>query len=144
MCLSCGAQYAYDWENMRRTGRIQAVPANPDCSTPARRMRIGVEVRYRQRGSGHWQHGVTADISQTGVKITGPAAVNENAPVEMVFDMPEQITGGRARTVACSGRVVRIVEHSTKESAPGFAATLSDYHYLHSSRELQTDETQAS
>jgi hypothetical protein len=143
-CFTCGAQYAYGWENMRRTGRIQAVPANSDGTTPARRMRIGLEVQYKERGSGQWQHGVTADINQTGVKITGPAAVKENAAVEMVFEMPEQIAGSRGRKVACSGRVVRVVNESAKESAPGFAATLSDYRYLPCSRELEPEETQAS
>ncbi len=144
VCLSCGAQYAYDWDHMRRIRRIEALPpVQADPSIPAPRMRIGVKVRYRQLGTQEWYQGVTADISHTGVKISGPTTLKENAPLEIIFEMPEQISGAQGRKVACSGRVVRIVEQSAKESAPAFAAALSDYHYLESTPELQVAETVA-
>ncbi len=143
MCLVCGAQYAYDWDNMRRTGRIQAVPAHEDASIRAPRMRIGVNVQYRQMGTQEWHRGVTADISQTGVKISGTTALKENSSLEIIFDMPEQIAGAGNRKAACSGRVVRVIEQSTKESAPAFAATLSGYHYLAFVPELETEEAVA-
>jgi hypothetical protein len=143
VCLSCGAQYAYDWDNMRRIRRVKALPAQTDPSVRASRMRIGVAVQYRELGTQEWYQGVTADISQSGVKISGSTALKENAPLEIIFDMPEQIAGGGGHKVACSGRVVRVVQESAKESGPAFAATLSDYHYVPAAQELECEKASA-
>lgn len=130
VCLSCGAQYGYDWEAMKRTGRIEARPARFDPSKPEKRLPLVAKAFYREVGSDTWHEATTANMSQTGVKLHGKTVLKENTPIEVVFEMPEEIAGQPGSKVACSGRVVRVVESSDKEPAPAFAATLRDYHYI--------------
>ena len=51
------------------------------------------------------------------------------ALVEMVFEMPEEISGQEHRTVVCQGRVLRRDEVSDC-GAVGLAASILDYTFL--------------
>ena len=53
----------------------------------------------------------------------------ENTLVEMVFEMPEEISGQKNSTVLCQGRIIRRKEESDSESV-GLAATILDYKFL--------------
>ena len=53
----------------------------------------------------------------------------ESAPVEMVFEMPEEISGQKHRTVLCQGRVLRRDERRDC-GAVGLAAAILDYTFL--------------
>jgi len=61
--------------------------------------------------------------------------------VEMIFNMPEEISGQRNSTVLCQGRIIRAKE-SRRESrkdpantkAGVVAASILDYIFLHPSR----------
>jgi hypothetical protein len=54
-----------------------------------------------------------------------------NALVEMVFEMPEEISGQKNSNVLCQGRVIRSKEKRVSEEGAGLAASILDYKFLH-------------
>src|SRR5439155_26875274 len=106
VCLLCAAEYKYDWATMRRTERV--TPAAPETTSPsrrrpharkptwvprARRIKMKAPVRYRVKNLGTWNEGIIENLSQSGVLLIGPTKFPENTLVEMVFEMPEEISG---------------------------------------------------
>jgi hypothetical protein len=139
VCLRCSSQYAYDWETMHRLGRIEARPARIEPDQPARRMSVAMKARYREVGSETWHEATTENMSQTGVKLQAVPVLRENTPVEVVLDMPEQITGTPNSKVVCNGHVVRTITSAKNEPGPGFAVRLRDYRYSERQTAPQTN-----
>jgi hypothetical protein len=144
VCLLCAAEYKYDWKTMRRIERVQ--PATPESTTTrrlrsrptkpswvprARRLKLDIEVRYRVKNLSSWFEGTIENISQSGVLFHGPEELPENALVEMVFEMPEEISGQKNSNVLCQGRVIRSRPTKEKAGALGMAASILDYKFLH-------------
>ena len=73
----------------------------------ARRLKLQIPLCYRVRNLGTWSEGTTENISQSGVLFQGPEALPLNALVEIVFEMPEAISGQKKSNVFCQGRIVR-------------------------------------
>lgn len=67
----------------------------------ARRMVVQVPVRYRAKGLGTWHQGAVQNLGQSGVLLVGTLQLPENTLVEMVFEMPEEISGQKNSTVLC-------------------------------------------
>src|SRR5436305_2487725 len=117
VCLLCAAEYKYDWKTMRRIERVEATaePATkrrahtkkPTWVPRARRLKLDTPVRYRVKNLGSWHEGTIDNLSQSGVLFNGPQNLPANTLVEMVFEMPEDISGQTNRTVSCQGRVFR-------------------------------------
>jgi hypothetical protein len=144
VCLRCSSQYAYDWETMRRLGRIEVRPARHEPDKPARRMSVAMKARYRELGSNAWHEATTENMSQSGVKLQGTPLLRENTPVEVVLEMPEHITGTPNSKVVCNGQVVRTISSSKNEPGPGFAVRLRDYRYAdHKPEQPQIVEQEA-
>ena len=95
----------------------------------ARRLSLQTQVRYRVKGLGIWREGIVENLSQSGVFLHGPMHLPENALVEMVFEMPEEVSGQKRRTVLCHGRVLRRDEVRDC-GAVGLAASILDYTFL--------------
>jgi hypothetical protein len=146
VCLLCAAEYKYDWATMRRTERVpltSAEPATrrrtrekkPSWVPRARRLKLSVPLRYRVKNLSTWSEGTIQNISQSGVLFEGAAELPVNALVEMVFEMPEEISGQKNSSVLCQGRIIRAKETHTRESGPGsgLAASILDYKFLHQS-----------
>ena len=128
VCLLCAAEYKYDWTTMRRTKRLEH--ARPDTAvrrshtrekrpswTPrARRLKLDVELRYRVNSTSTWYEGKVENISQTGLLFHGPQQLPVNALIELVFEMPEEISGQKNRNVLCQGRVIRSADKQGKEA----------------------------
>ena len=129
VCVRCSVQYAYDWETMRRIGRIEARAARFEPDKPARRMSLAMKARYREVGTEAWHEATTENMSQTGIKLKGAPRLRENTAVEIVLDMPEQIAGTPNSKMVCNGHVVRTIDSSKNEPGPGFAVRLRDYRY---------------
>jgi hypothetical protein len=144
VCLLCAAQYRYDWKTMRRIERVEAaeiettVPRRrgharkPSWVPRARRLKLDLPIRYRVKNLGTWYQGIVGNISQSGLLFRGPQELPENTLVEMVFEMPEEISGQKNSEVLCQGRVIRA--KTTQGSEQGFdvAASILDYKFLHS------------
>jgi hypothetical protein len=55
-----------------------------------------------------------------------------NALIEMVFEMPEEISGQKNSNVVCQGRVMRAKDTPELEEGKfGLAASIVDYKFIH-------------
>ena len=127
VCMLCAAEYNYDWTTMRRTKRVEHAKPDPVVRrshsrekrpswTPrARRLKLDSALRYRVNSTSTWYEGTMENLSQTGVLFHGPQELPVNALVEMVFEMPEEISGQKNRNVLCQGRVIRCSEQLDAE-----------------------------
>jgi hypothetical protein len=144
VCLVCAAQYKYDWKSMRRVERVEATEGEA-TSTPrrgrvqakkptwmprARRLKLDAPMRYRVKNLGNWYEGIIDNLSQSGVLLHGPEALPDNTLVEMVFEMPEEISGQKNSSVLCQGRIIRTKEAQPSPAGVGLAATILDYKFL--------------
>ena len=55
----------------------------------------------------------------------------ENALLEMVFEMPEEISGQKNSNVLCQGRIIRARDAQDGSEGAGMAASILDYKFLH-------------
>lgn len=146
VCLLCAAQYQYDWKTMRRTARVHETDAEPESTAAirrrtsskkpswvprARRLKLIVPIRFRVKNMSTWYQGTTENISQSGVLFHGPQPLPANALIEMVFEMPEEISGQKNSNVLCQGRVIRSKDARDTEDGVGLAASILDYKFLH-------------
>jgi len=158
VCLLCAAEYKYDWATMRRTQRLEHARPDtvvrrshtrekrPSWTPRARRLKLDLLLRYRVNHTSTWYEGHIDNLSQTGLLFSGPQPLPVNALIEMVFEMPEEISGQVNRNVLCQGRVIRCKdqqgkssrEHSKdagdKDAAKGaslLAASIVDYKFIH-------------
>ena len=95
----------------------------------AQRLGLQTPVRYRAKGLGIWREGIVENLSQSGLFFHGPMHLPQYALVEMVFEMPEEVSGQKCRTVLCLGRVLRRDE-GRDCGAVGVAASILDYTFL--------------
>ena len=128
VCMLCAAEYKYDWATMRRTKRVEhAKPETvvrrshtrekrPSWTPRARRLKMETALRYRVNSTSTWYEGAIENLSQTGVLFHGPQQLPVNALVEMVFEMPEEISGQKNRNVLCQGRVMRSKDGQGQDS----------------------------
>jgi hypothetical protein len=145
VCLLCATEYKYDWKMMRRTGRVRrstpegtATSARdggqrrkPTWVPRARRLKLGIPVRYRAKGQTLWQEGVIENLSQSGLLFCGVDLLPQNTLVEMIFEMPEEISGQKNSNVLCQGRITRSHEKHGHEEDIVLAASVLDYKFLH-------------
>jgi hypothetical protein len=144
VCLLCAAEYKYDWTTMRRTERVEhAKPETtirrnhtrekrPSWVPRARRLKLDIVLRYRVNKTSTWYEGIIENISQSGVLFIGPQPLPVNALIEMVFEMPEEISGQKNSNVVCQGRVMRAKDSpEVEEGQVGLAASIVDYKFIH-------------
>jgi hypothetical protein len=141
VCLLCTAEYKYDWKAMKRIKRVDGASEasaetkkgknqkKPTWVPRARRLTLQTPVRYRPKGLGTWHEGTVENLSQSGVLLFGPQQLPDNTLVEMVFEMPEEISGQKNSTVLCQGRIIRRKDIRDEELV-GLAASILDYKFL--------------
>jgi hypothetical protein len=84
-------------------------------------LKLDIPLRYRVNKTSTWYEGIIENISQSGVLFNGPQQLPVNALIEMVFEMPEEISGQKNSNVVCQGRVMRFKDGSAgKWDAGGF------------------------
>lgn len=146
VCLLCAAEYKYDWTTMRRTERVEQAASEGSTATRrvrhsskpswvprARRLRLDTPVRYRVKNLGTWSQGIIENLSQSGVLFQGAQELPGNTLVEMVFEMPEEISGQKNSNVLCQGRIIRAKGVQNKGEKVTLAASILDYKFLHQS-----------
>jgi PilZ domain len=147
VCLLCASEYKYDWTTMRRTERLQNRSAEtvvsprasererkPTWVPRARRLKLAEPVRYRVKNMVNWYPGTIRNLSQSGVLLLCKQNLPVNTLVEMIFAMPEEISGQKNASVLCQGRIVRSFgkkksKHDAEETGE-LAATILDYKFL--------------
>jgi hypothetical protein len=143
VCMVCASAYQYDWKTMRRGDRVDEPVAEttnvrrrtaqkqPSWMPRARRLRSKIAVRYRVKNLSTWYEGMIQDISQSGVLFHGPQQLPANAVVELIFEMPEEISGQKDSSVLCQGRLIRCKETiDNADDAFALAASILDYKFL--------------
>ena len=152
VCLFCAAEYEYDWTTMRRTKRMEhAKPETivrrsltrekrPSWIPRARRLKLDAALRYRVNGSSTWYEGRIENLSQSGLLFRGPRQLPVNALIELVFEMPKEISGQKNRDVVCQGRVVRSADNQGRAAQDQdrdpesriirLAASIVDYKFI--------------
>ena len=142
VCLLCAVEYKYDWSTMRRTERVPVTAAEaptrrrprekkPTWVPRARRLKLDLPLRYRVKNLSTWSEGTIVNISQSGVLFQGTTELPVSALVEMVFEMPEEISGQKNSNVLCQGKIIRSKEAHDTEQGTGLAASILDYRFLH-------------
>ena len=149
VCLVCGDEYKYDWKTMSRLERIagkgQQQPMRaasrqgrgyskkkPSWSPRARRIRLNQqEIKYRLRGASGWHKGVVVNVSESGVLFRATELLPENKEIEMILEMPREITGQEHSQVIARGMVVRTVAPENGDNQSSIAAGIWDYRVLH-------------
>ena len=157
VCLLCGEEYKYDWNTMSRLERVSGqrqVEERPRAGsrpgrvrsrkkptwTPrARRIKLnGQEMKYREVGTAAWHRGTVDNVSQTGILFRAADVLAENAEVEMILEMPPEITGQEHAQVIARGMVVRTVPAENGKGKAAIAAGIWDYRVLHDKDESHT------
>jgi len=154
VCLLCGEEYKYDWNTMSRLEKVtgehgverpragsrpgRARPRKkPTWSPRARRIKLNHEaIKYREVGTEAWRSGVADNVSQTGVLFRASETLPENTEVELMLEMPPEITGVDQAKVIARGMVVRTTPAENGNGMPGIAAGIWDYRVLHEDEEL--------
>jgi hypothetical protein len=143
VCMLCAAAYQYDWKTMRRGSRME----EPAAEAPgvkrrsgqkqltwmprARRLKVDLPIRYRGKNLSTWYEGKVENISQSGLMFFGPQELPANALIEMIFEMPEEISGQKNSNVLCQGRVIRVKDVlDNTEDTFGLATSILDYKFL--------------
>jgi hypothetical protein len=146
VCLLCAAQYKYDWKLMQRIERLdQEEPANgqppaaparrshvrkPTWVPRARRVKLRLPVRYRVKHLGTWYEGNIDNLSQSGVLFSGTQRFPDNTLIEMIFEMPEEISGQKNSNVLCQARVIRSKVAKDGTGTVDLAVSILDYKFL--------------
>jgi hypothetical protein len=137
VCVLCGDKYPYDWKTMTRGEKIAAsAPQRSEAGAPkasvwvprALRLSIRAPIFYRQSGDSQFHLGMIQNISDSGVLLQCHPTVPEGAKLEMIFEMPQEITGQPNRRVLCRGEVVRSA--LAKSATPLVGVAISGYSFL--------------
>ena len=94
----------------------------------ARRFTVRKPTFYRPTGGAQFKLGVLLDISKSGVLLECQSQVFRGQELEVLFEMPQEITGQANRTVLGGGVVARIA--STENGNPLIGVRLSGYRLL--------------
>lgn len=145
VCVHCGTEYRYDWSKMRRVEEVsveERVAARENkasirrCGkktawTPReRRLRHNVTVQFRVTGSKMWHEGTTENISKSGVLFLSEDSFQEGVGLEMVFEMPKELTGDEAAPVLCKGTVARVTSAQNEPVVYHIACSVTDYEFM--------------
>lgn len=138
VCLRCGDHYWYDWKTMQRTQLIDpgehstlAQPVRSRWSPRARRVGVSIKLQFRRKNSDAWIEGNITNISQSGVLFSAASEIHlpRHAALEMMFEMPKEISGQPHSEVLCDSYVVRSTPAGHGQSS--IAAAILEYKFLH-------------
>jgi len=148
VCILCGAKYSYDWTTMRRVAPLTdeeeqaAEPAfaHRKCGKKRawvpreRRLRHEVPVQFRHRGSHEWSEGVSENISRSGLLFHAASALEVGSELELMLELPQELTGEADAPVACEAVVVRVEQvpatRTNKQVTYKIACSVAQYRFL--------------
>jgi hypothetical protein len=105
------------WKKERKTPRIPAAEPVAGSFT---------------NGGAHAISGVTRDVSSCGTFFYCEVAPEVGSEIELMLELPKELTEGRSAHVLCRGRVVR-VEPASESQPIGVAVEFSSIERLSSS-----------
>jgi Tfp pilus assembly protein PilZ len=103
----------------------------------ARRYPLKTALRVRVcRSTAAEQKAQSEDLSQRGVFFNTDMALSPGAAVDLLVDMPEEVTGVPAAQWLCTGHVVRVVPVNVVEGSRGVGVQF-DFYEVSRSRKPQ-------
>ena len=147
VCVHCGARYSYDWTTMRRVALLDREEGDVDtgrrslrkCGTRKawtpreRRLRHRVAVLFCIPGGNQWLEGVTENISRSGLLFRSSSPLEVGSSLELIFEMPHEVTGDDDARVVCEGSLLRVeaVPPTRKNQQPSFllACSIAQYKF---------------
>jgi hypothetical protein len=87
-------------------------------------------VLYRQKDKEavEWLHGHSENISRSGLLFQAAEELPKGTALELILEMPAEITGSAGAKVICQATVSRIAHHGTER--PRLAVKIDDYQFL--------------
>src|SRR5437879_9129674 len=114
--IRCGDQYVYDWETLARAEKITAsgqsrtLAPQPSARTPrTQRFTVRKPIFYRQVNHSQYHLAILLNISASGLLLECHPSIPEGTSLEMILQMPQEITGQPQRIVLCRGEIARRV-----------------------------------
>jgi len=162
VCVHCGAKYSYDWTKMRRVAPLEDSEAEPDTSentirkcgtrkawTPReRRLRHRVALLFRAAGSEEWIEAESENVSRSGLLFRAHSQLSAGTKVEIIVDMPKELTGEEEARVVCEGEIVRVeavpVTRKNREEAFWLACTIAEYKFAPVAQPVESVQEQRS
>jgi PilZ domain len=148
VCVHCGVKYSYDWAKMRRVAPLDNQPEGEldtsrkslrKCGTKKawtpreRRLRHRVSVLFRIPGDDDWTEGVTENVSRAGLLFRASRPLEVGSRIELILEMPHELTGGDDARVVCAGSLVRVepvpATREKKQASFLMACTIADYKF---------------
>ncbi|MCI0348187.1 MAG: PilZ domain-containing protein [Acidobacteriales bacterium] len=114
-----------------------AQPVRTRWSPRARRFNVSLDVQFRRKNSEAWSRGTITNISQSGVLLAADHELQlpRHAAIEMIFEMPSEISGQPHSDVLCDAYVVRAISAS---QSPTIAVAILEYKFMHAESAGQT------
>jgi hypothetical protein len=135
VCIRCGDRYVYDWETLARVEKITAsvqsrAPApKPSGQVPrTQRFTLRKPIFYRQVNQSQYHLAILLNISASGLLLECHTSIPEGTDLEMILEMPQEITGQPERRVLCRGEVARSA--FAKSGTPLVGVSISGYCFL--------------
>jgi len=136
VCICCGDQYVFDWETMARAEKITAsgqsrtlAPQPSAWVRRAQRLTVRKPIFYRQVNHSQYHLAILLNISASGLLLEcHPSIPDEGTSLEMILEMPQEITGQPYRRVLCRGKVARSA--FAKSGTPLVGVAISGYCFL--------------
>lgn len=102
---------------------------NPaDERRSGQRVPVQVPVKVRQEGSEHQGHGLTRDLSSSGIFLYSESGIRAGSKLELVIMFPPGLGFGSGGWTLCEASVVRVEESDGK--GLGIAATLDRIEFM--------------
>jgi hypothetical protein len=83
---------------------------------------------YRESGMAEWNAGTVQNISKSGASFVGEQRVENGIELEMIFVIPQEVTGQPNSKVLCRGDVARVAAENSGDYA--VAVAMSGYSFL--------------
>jgi hypothetical protein len=93
-----------------------------------RRLRFETPVLYRQKETHEWLHGLSENISRTGLLFQVTEALAAGTQLELILEMPAEITGAAGAKVICQATVTRVARQD--KNRPRLGVAIGDYQFL--------------
>ena len=95
-----------------------------DCS-------LKIPIRVRMLKSATPEHGVESlNVSTHGIGLATNLPLREGAPVQVIFEMPKEVTNKPASEWRCTGHVVHVLKKSSPQGAICVGVAFACYEVL--------------
>jgi hypothetical protein len=119
-----------------REGRDGAFHRETECGSAvvaATPLKAGLRVRVRRSDTAE-RRAESENLSQRGVFFATDLPLSQGASLDLLVEMPEEITGVPAAQWLCTGHVVRIVAMDSPKGAHGVGVQFDFYEVSRSER----------